>query len=89
MKHVRTRRGQSSLEIAILFVVVVAAFVAMSLYLQRGAAGGMKSNADSLGTQFSSNAGWGYNSSSTSSTSETGTGVTSNQNSTSAYNQTM
>ena len=89
MTHVRTRRGQSSLEIAILFVVVVAAFIAMSLYLQRGAQGGMKSNADSLGTQFSANAGWGYSSNSNSATNETATGVTSNQTSTSNYNQTM
>lgn len=51
-------RGQVTVEVAVLFGFVVAGLVAMALYLQRGTQGGMKSNADSLGTQFSSTSAW-------------------------------
>jgi len=47
-----------TVETAILFTFVIAAFVALAIYLQRGAQGGVKSNADSLGIQFSATQGW-------------------------------
>ena len=52
------RQGQVTVEVAVLFGAVVAGLVAMAVYVQRGAQGGMKSNADSLGTQFSANDTW-------------------------------
>ena len=52
------RRGQVTVEMAVLFGFVVAGLIAMSIYFQRGVQGGVKSNADSIGTQFSSKDGW-------------------------------
>ncbi|MBI3322002.1 MAG: hypothetical protein HYZ91_07040 [Candidatus Omnitrophica bacterium] len=56
--------GQVTVEVAVLFGFVVAGLVAMAVYLQRGVQGGVKSNADSLGTQFQANAPWTVNSNS-------------------------
>ena len=53
------QRGQVTVEVAVLFGFVVAGLVALALYLQRSVQGGLRSNADSLGGQFSSNEGWG------------------------------
>jgi len=52
------RRGQVTVEMAVLFAFVVAAFIFMAIYLQRAASGGVKSNSDSLGTQFSAHNPW-------------------------------
>lgn len=54
----RHERGQVTVEMAVLFGFAVAGMVAMSIYLQRAVQGGMKSNADSLGSQFSIQDGW-------------------------------
>lgn len=56
------KRGQVSAETAVLFTFVVAGFVFMGVYLQRAAQGGVKSNADGLGSQYSSQS--AYNSAS-------------------------
>src|SRR3989338_6254657 len=52
------RRGQVTAEMAVLFTFVIAGFVFMGIYLQRAAQGGVKSNADSLGQQFSTQSQW-------------------------------
>ena len=52
------QRGQVTVEVAVLFGFVVAGLVALALYLQRGVQGGLKSNADSLGGQFSAAESW-------------------------------
>ena len=52
------QRGQVTVEVAVLFGFVVAGLVALALYLQRGVQGGLKSNADSLGGQFSAGEAW-------------------------------
>lgn len=78
-------RGQVTVEAAILFGAVVAGLVLMSIYLQRGVQGGMKSNADSFGTQFSATKAW--NSTTTSNTTETANTVNTTQNTN--YNQTL
>ena len=49
LKH---QRGQVTAEMAVLFTFVIAGIVFMGTYLQRAAQGGLKSNADSLGSQF-------------------------------------
>ena len=51
-------RGQVTLEVAVLFAVVGAALIFMSMYLQRGTQGGVKSSADSFGSPFSGNQSW-------------------------------
>ncbi len=81
----RRSKGQVTVEVAVLFGFVVAGLVAMAVYLQRGVQGGVKSNADSLGTQFQANAGWTVNSKSD--TTETKTSVTTDQKT--DYKQTV
>jgi len=57
----KRQRGQVTAEVAVLFTFVIAGIVFMGTYLQRAAQGGLKSNADSLGSQFStseSQGGW-------------------------------
>lgn len=65
------RRGQVTVEAALLWTFVIAAFVFLGFYLQRAAQGGLKSNADGLGTQFST--GSGFSTFSNSRTHETAT----------------
>ena len=85
----RTRRtgnrGQVTVEIGVVFVVVVMALVLLASYLQRGYQGGLKSNADSFGTQFSAENAWTLTSNST--THEDQTTITSTQ--ASQYDQSM
>ncbi len=70
-------RGQVTVEAAVLFGTVVAGFIALAIYLQRAVQGGVKSNADSFGSQFSSNNQWNVRTDSN--TFETATTITSNQ----------
>ncbi len=51
-------RGQVTAELAVMLTFVIAGFVFMGFYLQRGVQGSTKSNADSLGQQFSTQSGW-------------------------------
>ena len=83
LRRANGHRGQVTVEMAILFAFVVAALVVMSIYLQRGAQGGMKSNSDSLGSQFSATN--PFSSSSDSNTNETSVDVKTHQKS--GYNQ--
>lgn len=85
-KTVKFNRGQVTVEVAILFGFVVAALVAMALYLQRGVQGGMKSNSDSFGTQFSAT--HPFESHSKSLTQETSTAINSAQNSAACQDMT-
>ena len=81
----RAPRGQVTVEMAILYGFVIAALVAMAIYLQRAVSGGVKSNSDSFGTQFSAKQPW--NVKTTSTTNETQATVKSNQ--TTNYKQTL
>jgi hypothetical protein len=47
------KKGQSTLEYAILIGVVVAGLIAMQVYLKRGIQGGLRESADTAGKQFS------------------------------------
>jgi hypothetical protein len=49
----KRQHGQVTAEMAVLFTFVIAGIVFMGTYLQRAAQGGIKGNADSLGSQFS------------------------------------
>ena len=54
LKH-RDARGQVTLEVAVLFGLIVAGIVALSSYMLHGVQGYLKSNADSIGGQFQAN----------------------------------
>lgn len=58
VRRFANQRGQVTVEVAVLFGFVVAGLVALALYLQRSVQGGLRSNADSLGGQFSSAENW-------------------------------
>lgn len=49
-----SKEGQTVLETAILFVILVFAFIAMQVYLKRGIQGRLRSSADSIGEQYDS-----------------------------------
>lgn len=51
-----SEKGQTVLETAILFVILVFAFIAMQVYLKRGIQGRLRSGADSIGEQYDPNA---------------------------------
>lgn len=54
----RFNRGQVTVETAVLFSAVVGAFLLLFIYVQRAAQGGIKGNADSLGSQLSITTPW-------------------------------
>jgi len=58
MRLLQKRTGQATVEAAVLIAAVVVAVMVMKGYVGRAAAGGMKSNADSMGGQFDSGAAW-------------------------------
>ena len=47
-----TRRGQSTVELAVLVAVVTGALLAMQIYIKRGIAGRLRGAADQAGEQF-------------------------------------
>lgn len=85
----KARSGQVTVEVAVLMSVTVAAIVGMAVYLQRGIQGGMKSNADSLGTQFSVTDGWKQTTTTKQGTTENRTTITTDQDQTANYNQSL
>ncbi len=84
-----SRRGQMTVETAILLTVIVAAYFFMSPYLQRSTQGYVKDNASSVGRTFSSADPWTLTTKTTQTTVETPTTVTTNQDQTSKFNQTQ
>jgi len=53
MRKSFSKRGQSTLEYAVLIVVIIAALIAMQVYLKRGIQGRMRESSDQIGEQFS------------------------------------
>ena len=49
----RSRRGVATIELAVFFACFILALTFLAKYIQRAAQGGIRSNADSLGSQFS------------------------------------
>ena len=47
------KKGQTTLEFAVLITVVIAGFLAMQIYLKRGVEGKLRASADSFGQQYS------------------------------------
>lgn len=58
MKRIERRRGQATSELAVLIFFVAAALLGIGTYFQRGAQGGLKGNADSIGSQFDTEGKW-------------------------------
>jgi Flp pilus assembly pilin Flp len=52
-KFLNKRKGQSTLEYAVLIVIIIAALLAMNQYIKRGLQGRLKSSTDDIGDQFS------------------------------------
>jgi Flp pilus assembly pilin Flp len=53
LQHLNQKRGQSTLEYAVLIVVIIGALLAMQAYIKKGVQGRLKSAADDIGDQFS------------------------------------
>jgi Flp pilus assembly pilin Flp len=53
MRRMLGQRGQSTLEYAVLVVVIIAALIAMQTYLKRGIQGRVRESSDQIGEQFS------------------------------------
>jgi uncharacterized protein (UPF0333 family) len=49
----RRKKGQSTLEYAILVIIILAALLTIQVYIKRGIQGRLKSAADDIGDQFS------------------------------------
>ena len=49
----RRRKGQSTLEYAILIIIIMAALLSIQVYIKRGIQGRLKSATDDIGDQFS------------------------------------
>lgn len=47
------KKGQSTLEYAILIIIIMAALLSIQVYIKRGVQGRLKSAADDIGDQFS------------------------------------
>ncbi len=53
MRQRVSKRGQSTLEYAVLIVVIIAALIAMQVYIKRGVQGRLRESSDQIGEQFS------------------------------------
>jgi uncharacterized protein (UPF0333 family) len=52
-KFLRKKRGQSTLEYAVLIIIVIGALLSIQVYIRRGIQGRMKQAADDIGDQYS------------------------------------
>lgn len=52
-KFLRKIKGQSTLEYAVLIIIVIGALLSIQVYIKRGIQGRLKSAADDIGDQFS------------------------------------
>ena len=52
-KFLRKMKGQSTLEYAVLIIIVIGALLTIQVYIKRGVTGRLKGAADDIGDQFS------------------------------------
>jgi Flp pilus assembly pilin Flp len=52
-KTMRNLKGQSTLEYAILIIIIIAALITLQSYIKRGVQGRLQSSTDTVGDQFS------------------------------------
>ena len=53
LKFLRKKKGQSTLEYAVLIIIVIGALLSIQVYIKRGIQGRLKSSSDDIGDQFS------------------------------------
>jgi len=53
LRYLNQKRGQSTLEYAVLIVVIIGALLTIQVYIKRGVQGRLKSAADDIGDQYS------------------------------------
>ena len=53
LQYLNQKRGQSTLEYAVLIVVIIGALISLQVYIKRGVQGRLKSAADDIGDQYS------------------------------------
>ncbi len=53
LTYLNQKRGQSTLEYAVLVVIIIGALLSIQFYLKRGVQGRLKSAADDIGDQYS------------------------------------
>jgi uncharacterized protein (UPF0333 family) len=53
LQYLNQKRGQSTLEYAVLIVVIIGALISIQVYIKRGVQGRLKSAADDIGDQYS------------------------------------
>jgi cytoskeletal protein RodZ len=53
LQYLNQKRGQSTLEYAILIVVIIGALLTIQVYIKRSIQGRLKSSADDIGDQYS------------------------------------
>ena len=53
LQYLNQRRGQSTLEYAVLIVVIIGALLTLQVYIKRGVQGRFRSAADDIGDQYS------------------------------------
>lgn len=52
-KYLRKAKGQSTLETAVLIMIVIGALLSIQVYIKRGVQGRLRSAADDIGEQYS------------------------------------
>lgn len=53
LQYLNQKRGQSTLEYAVLIVIIIGALLTIQTYIKRGVQGRLKSAADDIGDQYS------------------------------------
>ncbi len=53
LKFLRTMKGQSTLEYAVLIMIIIGALLTIQVYIKRGLQGRLRSATDDIGDQFS------------------------------------
>ena len=53
LTYINKKKGQSTLEYAVLIIIIIGALLSIQVYIKRGIQGRLKSATDDIGTQFS------------------------------------
>jgi len=53
LQYLNQKRGQSTLEYAVLIVIIIGALLTIQVYIKRGVQGRLKSASDDIGDQYS------------------------------------
>ena len=53
LRYLRKRKAQSTVEYAILIIIIIGALLSIQVYIKRGVQGRLKTAADDIGEQFS------------------------------------